>query len=101
MIMKKLTFLALIAAAAAGTAAYLALKKRNDEECCHYDAGKMEEDDICCCNDCNVCGVCDDNLDVQIPDSEEEKQADEVVEEVKAEDAEPATETEAPAENAE
>ncbi|MBR6760684.1 MAG: hypothetical protein IKM30_01445 [Oscillospiraceae bacterium] len=87
--MKKLTILALIAAAAAGTAVAIALTKRKHDAACRYDADNADEyDDECCCDACGVCDICEDNMDVKIPDETPDDAACEADAASDAEDAE-------------
>ena len=83
MTMKKSIVFALAALAVAGTATWLLLKKRKQTQtCCHYDADDMEDDDYCCeggceadacgadevCGDCCSCSICEEDLDIAIPE---------------------------------
>ena len=87
--MKKLTALALLAAAAAGAAVAVSIWKRNqDEAALRYDSDEFDDDDdFCAEEDCNSCGVCDDEVVDEVKE-EAEDAAEEAAEDAADEEEE-------------
>lgn len=83
--MNKFVKFGLFAAAVAGTAAAIALWKRSqDEAALRYDSDDFDDDEDCCAEeDCNACGVCDENLDVDVPADEVKEAVKDAAEDVK------------------